>query len=119
MSSVGIFVKEAGSSGIKRLNFPLRRLLVKLLVIDIRLFNVSLECFRWTVVRDFMERTELLRDDRMLEGRERCFRIPVTSYSDTPERSFDFLVNRISAVDVAPCSRDEARLPIGSGGGAV
>ena len=71
--------------------------------------------------RDRPERTELRRDDLILAGRERGRRTPETSYSD--RRSLDFL-NRISVADddVSPSPCDEfivARLPIGSGGGAV
>ena len=60
----------------------------------------------------------------MLAGRERGVRTPgrLYLYSDMPERSFDFLVNRISAAVAAPCPCDvviAARLPMGSGGGPV
>ena len=59
-SSVGILVKEAGSSRTNRLNLPLSRLPLIVLVIDTRLLTVSMERFLWTVVRDRTDRMELL-----------------------------------------------------------
>jgi hypothetical protein len=62
-------MREAGSSIIKRSNFPLS--LLPLLAIEARLRMVSID-WRRGVVRDRTERTELLRDvDRTLGGRDR------------------------------------------------
>jgi hypothetical protein len=116
-NSVGIFVNEAGSSIIKRLNPPLKRLDAT----ETRLRTVSNDCFLWTrPFRERPERTELRLDDLILAGRERGRRTPFKSYSDI--RSLVF-IKIISAADddVAPRSGEElelVRFPIGSGAGA-
>lgn len=116
-NSVGIFVNDAGSSIISRLNPPLNRLDAT----DTRLRIVSNDCFRCTgAFRDRPERTELRREDRILAGRDRGRRTPLPSYSDI--RSL-FFINMISVAEdeVVPRSDEEIeceRFPMGSGAGA-
>jgi hypothetical protein len=71
-----MFVNEAGSSIIRRLNPPLNRLDAT----ERRLRTVSNDCFLWTgAFRERPERIELRREDLILAGRERGRRTPVTS----------------------------------------
>ena len=116
-NSVGIFVKEAGSSRINRLNPPLRRLEA----MEALLRTVSKDCFLWTgACRERPERTELRREDLILAGLERGRRTPLMSYSDI-RSLFIIRIISVAEVDVVPRSGRELaleRFPIGSGAGA-